>query len=293
MSSLQNNISLELNEITEYISNLILENADSPSLSSDSRGYSFSNSLCQALKALQLIQLNIISNLVIPFIGRKCFIYNLFSFLNRHVQYLTAFFSPKKRRPCKSWISHLYYCSMSDSIVRALVPRAEARRKSVPMIRYNCKGEMTIKEYPDGSFLVLGKHALIHPRKMETTVPEKVLEYIRQNLTKSSGEIYSDLAKWKEMENVTQKQIYYHWNKLMASSYRRSTDQIESTVALINELNGVELLYFDDSRPKSIAVLTKVGIKLMSLQSPVEIFIDSTCNTFSFHLSIIIDYKLF
>ena len=41
MSSLRNNISLELNEITEYISNLILENADSPSLSSDSRGFSF------------------------------------------------------------------------------------------------------------------------------------------------------------------------------------------------------------------------------------------------------------
>ena len=134
---------------------------------------------------------------MIPFIGRKCFIYDLFSFLIRQVQYLTAFFSPKKRRPCKSWISHLYYCSMSNSIVRALVPRAEARRKSVPMIRYNCKGEMTIKEYPDGSFLVLGKHALIHPRKMETTEPEKALEYIRQNLTKSYIRILPNGKKWK------------------------------------------------------------------------------------------------
>ena len=41
MSSIQSTISLEINEITEYISNLIMENADSPTLSSDSRGYSF------------------------------------------------------------------------------------------------------------------------------------------------------------------------------------------------------------------------------------------------------------
>lgn len=161
----------------------------------------------------------------------------------------------------------------------------QAKRKSIPLIRYNCKGEMTIKEYPDGSFFVSGKHGVIHPRKMETAVPEKVLEYIQRNINKTAGDIFSDLTQWKEMENVTQKQIYYHWNKIMASSYRRSTDQIESTVALINESDRFDLLYYDHSRPKAIAFLAKLGMKIVSLRAPEEMFIDSTCNTlFSFLL---------
>lgn len=41
MSCSQSVTSLPVDEITEYISNLIMENTDLPSLSSETRGYSF------------------------------------------------------------------------------------------------------------------------------------------------------------------------------------------------------------------------------------------------------------
>lgn len=189
---------------------------------------------------------------------------------------LTISVRPKKHRVFKKWTSHLYYCSASHSLARPTVPSEDTNRRFVSMIRYNCKGEITIKEYPDGSFLVSGKHDVIHPRKLETSVSPKILEYIQQNLVKTAGEIFNELVKWKEMESITQKQIYYYWNKFMARLYRRSNDQIESAVRLIGEYDNWSPLYIDEGRPKAIAVVTRIGSEIILKSPPREFLIDST-----------------
>ena len=55
-------------------------------------------------------------------------------------------------------------------------PRANGspKRRTFPRIKYDCKGEIKMKQYPDGAFFVEGTHSLIHPRRLETRVPDEI-----------------------------------------------------------------------------------------------------------------------
>ena len=92
--------------------------------------------------------------------------------------------------------------------------------------------------------------------------------YIEENLYQSPEDIFNQLVSRRDMENLTQSQIYYHWHKATVRLYRRSLDQIESTVRVIEEQPNIDLLYFDEDHPRAIAFTTCIGSEVLRLQPP-------------------------
>ena len=174
----------------------------------------------------------------------------------------------------------MYHCNLSGSINPSRRTSEIPKRRTFPRVKYDWKGEIKIKQFPDGAFFVEGNHLRIHPRKMETRVPDQIIGLIEESLSRSPADIFNSLVSERSMENVTQMQVYYHWNKAMARKYRRCMDQIQSAVQLVEEKSNMDLWYYDEDHPKAIAFAARIGFDILRLKPAEQLFIDSTCTYF-------------
>jgi len=149
--------------------------------------------------------------------------------------------------------------------------------------RFDCNGILKIKIDINLKIAIVQLyHDLIHDRPEKIHVSEEIKIFIRDRLCQTPAEIFSQLEV--DNPNLTQKQCHFWWTELIKKEFQRDSDQLKSSILLLEESNKEIIMQNIDGGVKYFAFITPFFNKLIYNQ---EIFIDATCKYFTKYFTFI------
>lgn len=144
------------------------------------------------------------------------------------------------------------------------------------MERFFCQGCINITIYEDSTLSNIEIHHILHPIRLDTSVPHEIRAFILDNIDLLPREIYKRLVERGLSINIRQKQIHFWWVELGKSRYKRDEDSFTSAQKWLKE-NLYSIIFHNES-PKAFGFLTELWNTLQNSKFKIrEIGVDATC----------------
>ncbi|RIB29550.1 hypothetical protein C2G38_2155006 [Gigaspora rosea] len=148
-------------------------------------------------------------------------------------------------------------------------------RDKLSMIHFSCEGHIKITIYQDLLISDINMRYKLHSIRQDVSISNEIKDFIANNIDLLPREIYKRLIDHNLSINIRQKQIYYWWNELGKSQYKRDNDAFFSAQKWLNE-KSYEIIFQSES-PKALGFLTKIWNTVQDLRLKIqEIGVDST-----------------
>jgi hypothetical protein len=142
------------------------------------------------------------------------------------------------------------------------------------MNRYPCEGCIKISIYED--FADIKMQHILHPVRIDVSIPPEIKVFISDNIDLLSREIYKRLVERGLSLNIRQKQIHFWWTKIGQSRYFQNENALLSAQKWLEE-NSYQII-FQKNSPNALGFLTGLWDVLQNSQFKIhEIGIDVTC----------------
>jgi hypothetical protein len=191
----------------------------------------------------------------------------MFFFTRIHDQY-----QPKK----KEYIYNFCYkCSQNSSLAKKSrkIEDLSKQRDRSSAERFDCNGMLKIAININLKTANIELcHDLIHDRPEKINVTQEIRNFIKDRLQQTPGEIFNQLEI--KNPNLTQKQCHFWWTELIRKEFQRDSDQLKSSLLLLNENNKEVIMQDIIGNVKYLAFITPFFNKIIHNQ---EILIDATC----------------
>jgi hypothetical protein len=150
------------------------------------------------------------------------------------------------------------------------------------MGRFSCKGCVKITIYENSASSHVEIQHIIHPIRLDSSIPHEVKAFILSNIDLLPREIYKRLIKNNLNINICQKQIYFWWVELGKGQYKRDEDSFLSAQKWLIE-KSYQIIYQNES-PKAFGFLTGLWNTLKNSQFEIrEVGVDATCKFAALH----------
>lgn len=177
-----------------------------------------------------------------------------------------------------------YHCSDSLTLMQK---ERQYKRDILPRQRFDCGGRLRMRPYLAGGSLTLSLGHSYHKPYTNISLHESVQHFIDERATESTpSHIYRDLmaSELPNVLSVRQQQVYYRWQQLNSSYWRRDKDPIESASILLSEPctrsggSACEHIILVSGHLRGLAIFVKASVSCLHSQAK-ELVMDATFGT--------------
>jgi hypothetical protein len=170
-------------------------------------------------------------------------------------------------------------CSQRDVLAEKPKKHEDsAKHRDTPsMQRFTCNGVIKVSINESTNMAEVFLHHDLHAKPRNISVPDKIKEFIKDNIDMLPREIYAQLVKEGMDVLIRQKQIHFWWSELGQHRYKRQADAFESAIEWLKE--GQYQVILEERQPvRALAVLTGFYQCLQQMGTGInECGIDATC----------------
>jgi hypothetical protein len=187
--------------------------------------------------------------------------------------------------------TYWYMCSQQNSLAKK--PRKHidsSKHRDMPsMERFDCNGVIKVSINQSTMMAEVDlQHEQLHAQPKDTSVPQNIKDFIKENIDLLPCEIYARLVADGMDLSIRQKQIHFWWSELGKYRYKCQEDAFESAIQWLKEKQYRIIL--EQRQPvHALAVLTGFYEALQEMEVDIyECGIDATCKQ-TFIITFLVD----
>ena len=175
--------------------------------------------------------------------------------------------------------AYIYFCSQDAQRARSSV--AEGKRDAPRMGRFSCQSRLVFRLLLENRTLNVSLTHTYHTPYADHQLSEAALEFIRaRTAITTPAEIYRDLqaAQMPGWEFITSDQVYYQWQQLNSTIWRRDQDPLKSAQVLLSEHKEYNASLFSAGNMRVLAFYISDSVNTLASRAK-ELSMDATFGT--------------